>query len=653
MSPEQLRGAEVTAKSDIYALGLVLYELFTGKRPFEAKTIPQLIDQQEAAELTSMTEIAADIDPGVERIIRNCLNPDPHKRPTSALSVAAALPGADPLAAALAAGETPSPEMVASAGHSEGLERKYSIPLLAVVLICLLAAPALKDRKNALQNTALDFPPDVLSQKARELAVSFGYPDKPADSVVWLSHRAKLLEHFNSLPEPKLWKTWLAAEAPMSAFYREAPKPLAASPEGNVTATNPPPLDPGMVQMELDGHGRLRGFSAVPYLPGHELVNAIRPEAVFEAAQLDLGKFTQVPAKTVPQSAADELRAWRGPHPVVPNTELTVEMASWRGRLTHVKFIWPWMKGDGSTPQEKSFVAKLRGVLLLATALIGLAFAALLARRNWKMGRVDRKGARRIAIVQFGMNLIVWVGKVHPVPNDTMLSFFFNAAAQLMLPSFLLWLLYIALEPALRSRWPHSIVTWNRILAGRWTDPQVGAHILIGAAVGVGIWVAASLNELRTLSKDGLESGGYLFVLEGTRQWVAANLSTMTSALQSGLIVFFLIFGLRMIFRKDWIAAIAGSFLFAFVLSDVASSRDWMVRLVIYVLIYSVIIAVLLRFGLVVTMVTLFFINTIGSTMIGSDLTTWYTATGFATMALLLGITLFAFARSLLRVIGT
>src|ERR1700730_14337978 len=81
MAPEQLKGSEVTAKSDIYALGLVLYELFTGKRPYDAKSLQQLIDLQESGQLSSMTTIAADIDPAVEKVIRRCLNPDPARRP--------------------------------------------------------------------------------------------------------------------------------------------------------------------------------------------------------------------------------------------------------------------------------------------------------------------------------------------------------------------------------------------------------------------------------------------------------------------------------------------------------------------------------------------------------------------------------------------
>ena len=109
MSPEQLRGTGVTALSDIYSLGLVLYELFTGKRPYEARSLQHLIDLEESAHLTSMSSIASDVDPAVEKVIRRCLDPDPLKRPPNALAVMVALPGGDPLAAALAAGETPSP----------------------------------------------------------------------------------------------------------------------------------------------------------------------------------------------------------------------------------------------------------------------------------------------------------------------------------------------------------------------------------------------------------------------------------------------------------------------------------------------------------------------------------------------------------------
>src|SRR5947208_10931861 len=116
MSPEQIEGREQTVQSDVYSLGLVLYELFTGKRAFDAPSLNELIKLRRSnATPATPTSLVKDLDPLVERIIERCIQKDPEQRPASALQVAAALPGGDPLAAALAAGETPSPEMVAAA----------------------------------------------------------------------------------------------------------------------------------------------------------------------------------------------------------------------------------------------------------------------------------------------------------------------------------------------------------------------------------------------------------------------------------------------------------------------------------------------------------------------------------------------------------
>jgi serine/threonine protein kinase len=120
MSPEQKAGKEVTTRSDIYSLGLVLHEMFTGKRRGDSQSSP--------------TEIVKDLDPAVERVILRCLKEDPKLRPSSALGVAMALPGGDPIAAALAAGETPSPEMVAASGEKEGFSPRTAILCFAGIV---------------------------------------------------------------------------------------------------------------------------------------------------------------------------------------------------------------------------------------------------------------------------------------------------------------------------------------------------------------------------------------------------------------------------------------------------------------------------------------------------------------------------------------
>lgn len=99
MAPEQLVGKEVTARSDIYALGLVLYELFTGKPAFEGKTHDEIVRVRRESPLRRPSTLVRDLDPWVELVILRCLEEDPEYRPSSALIVSAALPGGEYLIA--------------------------------------------------------------------------------------------------------------------------------------------------------------------------------------------------------------------------------------------------------------------------------------------------------------------------------------------------------------------------------------------------------------------------------------------------------------------------------------------------------------------------------------------------------------------------
>jgi len=60
MAPEQLAGRDVSTKSDIYSLGLILYEILTGKRAFEASTLPELMMKlRESGTITNPSTLGA------------------------------------------------------------------------------------------------------------------------------------------------------------------------------------------------------------------------------------------------------------------------------------------------------------------------------------------------------------------------------------------------------------------------------------------------------------------------------------------------------------------------------------------------------------------------------------------------------------------
>src|SRR6185503_18906820 len=123
MAPEQLAGGTLTPQSDVYALGLVLFELFTGERVHKENRLVGTTGTKGTTSKTGTTgktgTTAVPLDPAIARVIDRCLDPDPKKRPASAL----------------AAGETPSPQLVAAAGGEGTLPSKIGVPLLVAFLV--------------------------------------------------------------------------------------------------------------------------------------------------------------------------------------------------------------------------------------------------------------------------------------------------------------------------------------------------------------------------------------------------------------------------------------------------------------------------------------------------------------------------------------
>ena len=83
MAPEQLEGRAATPRSDIYALGLVLFELFAGRQPFDGRSAADFLRVRYTPPSAAPSTLVPGLDPAIDRTILRCLEPDPRMRPAS------------------------------------------------------------------------------------------------------------------------------------------------------------------------------------------------------------------------------------------------------------------------------------------------------------------------------------------------------------------------------------------------------------------------------------------------------------------------------------------------------------------------------------------------------------------------------------------
>ncbi len=646
MAPEQLSGKEVTVKSDIYSLGLVMYEVLTGRRAYDAATLPELIKSREEGTITNPSTIVKDLDPLIERVILRCLDKDPAKRPASALQVAAALPGGDPLAAALAAGETPSPEMVAAAGTTEGMNPKWALACFLSVLALMALSTYLAVRESGLRRIHPQYSTEVLQHKTGEILTSLGYPGRPHDSASGFTYDFDYLTYLVKAETPgKVWSEGLGERPSLLQFwYRQSPREMMPDglsdislTPGVVTFSDPPAIFSGMINVRLDETGRLLYFQAIPPEKEEQSPIAKTPDwqPLFAAAQLKISDFQSTAPAWNGLASADVRAAWDGKWPG-SSRPLHVEAAALHGRVVSFRLSGPWTTPSRMLAPEPTASERAGEIFGTCFILFLVCGGVWLAYRNFSRGKGDRRGAWMLARVVFLLEMAIFLTRAHLKFSTETLFLLLLAVSTGLFVSGFLWVLYLALEPYVRSKWPQTIVSWTRALTGKLRDPLVGRDILYGTLMGAAwvlVFYAGYLFDMRVGERPLLPQTD---LLEGARGAISLWLGNAVGAIVGVLMFFFVLVFFRVIVRNRWLAA--GLFVLVFALPKILATHHRLIDAPVWIIIYLIAAIAVVRFGLIVLAIAVFTANILLNMPYTLDFSVWYAPASICIALSILGM---------------
>ncbi|MCE9560885.1 MAG: serine/threonine protein kinase [Planctomycetes bacterium] len=572
-APEQAAGKEVTVRSDVFALGLIMYELFTGKRAYN--------DASRESPPTTPSSHIAGINHATERTINRCLALNPDERPQSAAAVLADLPGGDPLAEAVAAGVTPSPQVVAAAGIKGTLSIRVAGALMTGVVVCLAIFLALYDKVMLVGMVGLPEPTDALGRRARDVFQMAGLDDR-ADAIGF-DHDQQFL-YFETDPHDRTtWAEW-CRRRPVTPIYfwcRQTPTPFspdlfypyAGSLEPpRVSWTDPGPIVPGMAAVKVDVKGRLLTFFCLPPDFDRE-ARAMQPPVPeiiwrlwFHHAGYDFLRFTQVQPDWVPPVYADTRYAWIGTTTDPNDLQIRIEAATYRGHIVSFEVISPWTRRDIGDPTQG--VADQGAAVSQFELFVPLLVAIfVLGPLHLRRGQADAQGGFRLGVLVFAIQMVVWACENrHQV--DGYAEFRLEIRALVLGLAFALYWAaliagaYLALEPLVRRWWPEAAISWTRLLAGRWQDPLVGRDLLVGVLGGL-VWIVVSMigNLLPHWLGEPAASPWWDWWVPNTRvpgYWTGTLLITIVYAFRTAFFYnLLLLVLLRQLFRRPIVYAAA------------------------------------------------------------------------------------------------
>ncbi len=633
MAPEQLVGGEVSARGDLFSLGLVLYELATGRRPFPGRKPEELARQHAGPAPTPPSRQVPGIDPALDRVILACLEISPARRPASALEAKQGLP---PL----------SPRETQEAEGSGQLRPAVALGLLAAALLLLALHAWLAPRVMLWHQAPLEKSPEVLAGDARAILKRLGHESSGAHVASGLAFDLDLIQDIQKRAGPRPWGDLARGRSPALYFwYRDSPEPL--NPFYRLSPADPPPLVPGMACVVLDTSGRLlelrvasSGWAAVK---GDDW-----EKALFATAGLDRHAFAAVEAPQLPPPVfADERRAW-----VEKDGEgVRVEAAACNGRAVYL--VVRAVEGEPPGRRDRitsSWHSRLTDSMTgVGAAVLGLVVlgGAFLARRNLALGRADGQGAVRLGVLYVACVLGGWLLNTFFV--WTLPAVRGMVVVILGITTFwvtILMVAYLALEPYFRQRWPERLSAWNRLLAGRYRDPLVGRDLLMGVLSGLVI--------------NGLSKGMALVdTWRGNESWYLEWVGGMTipgpdvgpgwplvvlaTALMGTFLAAVLLLLMVQAFRREWLAVGAMVALnvypttTGFLGMQASSAVLWVGTALVLLAIYLV----LIRLG-VLALVAAAFTGYLTATMpLTLEPPRWLVATNWLTALLIAGLALY------------
>lgn len=569
---------------------------------------------------------------------------DPGSRPASVAQLAQALPGGDPMTAAIAAGETPSPEMVAASGSNEGFRPAVAWGLLLFIVVGTLAVIAMGDRIFLHRRMPFEKSTSILVERSHDIVRKLGYPEEPADSAYGFVYNEDLLRDIEK--SDKTADRWNNLDAKAILFwYRQSPRPLELSLDGTTGYEDPPSRPPGEVRLVLDMEGHLVSFRAVPPASRSSAAGAVREpdwKVLFDEAGLDMARWTEVDSQTYPSAYVDAMAAWHGTLPNRPGVTIQIEAAALEGNPVNFEITVP--RGQNAEPSPGELIAIMARLFFLLALVVGGLF---FARRNLRLGRGDRRHAKRLALC---MAAAVALRSLlsDRMAIDPAINFIPGIA---LLVGGLFWIIYMAFEPFVRRKWPRILVSWTRLLSGDWRDPLIARDIVVGCAFGV---IATCIFRIGYfLVPLWLGHAEYwrpicgLTALAGPRFFVSHFIYLALNSIVMLLGLVALLFFLKILLRNQIAALVICGVVWGLVQAGMSLNYG---TFVLGLLLAALQLFVLMRFGLVAAIISNFYSATImNGYPLTLDFSAWYRHTGYALLAIFAAIVLYAFYTSLGR----